>query len=83
MNIKYVIKQCYRGTHYLPEVGDHPGTTMLIGWIILGLVASINKPLEFIVVANAINFLFIFPIYLFGAYDRAVLSDRIVKSKQS
>jgi len=65
-----IIVNTWRGCGYLPFVGSHPGTLHLIALLVLGAVGGgwIG-----VLVMGA----FCLPIYLYGAYDRAVLSDRL------
>jgi hypothetical protein len=72
-----IIRQILRGCGNLPCAGEHPGTTMLLGLIIIGLVAGSKNGFWGVVVGGAVMAIGIGPIYLFGAYDRANLSDHV------
>ncbi len=65
------IKMMVRGMGYLPHVGSHPGTPWLVFFLLIGLAGSLWG-LVFMAAAFG-------PIYLWGAYDRACLNDRLEK----
>jgi hypothetical protein len=72
-----IIQQTIRGCGTLPHVGDHPGTMMLFVFVLIGALAG-SKSSWTGMIGGSIFMLVIFaPIYLFGAYDRANLSDLI------
>ena len=65
-----MIRQMWRGCGYLPHVGEHPGTLILGGLVVIGTIA--------VGWIGAVGMLAMFgPLYLFGAYERANLSDRL------
>jgi hypothetical protein len=63
-----IIKQTWRGIHYLPVVGDHPGTIWVVAFILIGAVAGGWH-------GALIGCVWV-PVYLYGAYERAEYSDR-------
>lgn len=68
--------QALRGMGNLPHVGNHPGTSFMILLLALGATAGFQsggwKGAAFIGLAVPLS---IFPIYAWGAYDRARISD--------
>ena len=70
-------RQTIRGCGNLPHVGEHPGTEMLILFIIMGALAGAKGGLTGAIVGALFMGLFLIPVYLYGAYDRANLSDKI------
>lgn len=71
------LRQMIRGCGTLPHVGEHPGTTPLFGFVALGAIAGAGKGLWAAVGGAVLMAVFIGPIYLYGAYDRANLSDQL------
>lgn len=70
-----IIKLTLRGCRALPFVGPHPGTAALILLCLLGLLAG--------GIVGAIAVLGIFgPVYLYGAYDRAKLSEKCERPRK-
>lgn len=71
-------KQIVRGMGTLPHVGEHPGTRLLLYWIAAGALAGgIKGGFVGILGGAAIMIMGLGPLYLWGAYDRARISDRI------
>lgn len=78
------IRQTIRGIRNLPYVGSHPGTPMLGILVGLGALAGfLRGDFEWIrVLGGALGMLvFFLPMYLYGAYSRANISDRAVKKE--
>lgn len=65
-------KLVWRGCGSLPHVGAHPGTAFLLVMLAAGLLAG---SLGGLAIMGAVCL----PIYLLGAYERAVLSERLSK----
>lgn len=72
-----VIRQIYRGCGTLPHVGEHPGTVFLLMFIIMGAFAGVRGGIWGVLVGAVAMFVFIGPLYFWGAYDRAQLSDKL------
>ena len=68
--------QILRGMGNLPHVGSHPGTSFMILLLVMGMTAGFQsggwKTAVFIGLAVPLS---IFPIYAWGAFDRARISD--------
>jgi len=64
-----MIKQIWRGMHWMPYVGEHPGNVFLMMFIVMGAAAGGFG-------GAAVMLVFFGPIYCYGAYDRAQISDR-------
>jgi hypothetical protein len=80
--MKRIIIQCFRGMGYLPHLGEHPGTIAMIILIIMGFFTGIGRGnILFGVVGALIMIICLGPFYLYGAYDRAQLSDKIEKKE--
>lgn len=71
------LKQMLRGCTTLPHVGEHPGTACLFIFILLGALAGRDGGLAGCLGGAAFMTVFIGPIYLYGAYGRAQVSDEI------
>jgi len=68
--------QCMRGCKTLPHVGEHPGTAWVLLMILACGLAGIERGGAKGFIGGAlIGALFMLPLYLYGAYDRAKLSD--------
>lgn len=76
-----VLRQIARGGTTLPHVGSHPGTGWLFAFILMGAYAGASNGGEWwgALGGAGITALGMVPLYLFGAYDRAQLSDRLVR----
>lgn len=64
------VRQTLRGIGYLPHVGDHPGTFWAAVLPLIGVAAG--GLVGFLVMA-----VICWPLYLYGAHDRAEFSDRL------
>jgi hypothetical protein len=73
-----IIRQIIRGCGTLPHVGEHPGTDTLIVLLVLGMIGGSQKG-GWIggLVGLAGMAIIIGPVYLYGAYGRACLSDEL------
>lgn len=71
------LRQAIRGCGTLPHVGEHPGTLMLIAFLLMGALAGEKGGWRGCIIGAAVMALFIGPIFLWGAYDRANLSDQL------
>ncbi|MEP3665784.1 MAG: hypothetical protein ABJN42_03510 [Roseibium sp.] len=70
--------QIRRGVGRLPHVGAHPGTGLVLVMIaISALVGGREGGLIGVIGGGLIMGLAMGPIYLYGAYDRARLSDKL------
>lgn len=84
MSAKNVIRQIIRGCGYLPHVGEHPGTGMVIGLsLATGAAGASGGGLVGFVCGSGAGAAVFGPMYLYGAYDRANLSDRIASREAS
>lgn len=79
--MKYIIRQCIRGTQNLPGVGEHPGTLWIIVWPLGGAVAGFEHGVTGAAVGVLVFLCLFGPLYLYGAYERAQLSDQIVQRR--
>lgn len=72
-----------RGMGNLPHVGSHPGTGFMLALLAIGIAAGIQsggwKGALFVGVAVPLS---IFPIYAWGAFDRARISDTCNRREQ-
>lgn len=73
-----IIKQCWRGCGWLPHVGAHPGTVIFIGLVLVtGMAGAKGSGSAGFAVASLAGLLVYGPMYLYGAYSRAQLSDSL------
>lgn len=71
-----ILRQTMRGTGTLPHVGNHPGTYYLLLMAGAGAVAGArNGGIAGVFYGAAFMLAVLGPMYLWGAYDRARLSD--------
>jgi hypothetical protein len=73
-----MLKSVIRGCGTLPYVGEHPGTGMVIGLtLITGLAGASKGGLAGFFFGAGLALVIYGPMYFYGAYDRARISDRI------
>jgi hypothetical protein len=62
---------------YLESCGDHPGTALLIAFLLMGGLAGLNKSNDFMGFVKGAAFcsIFIVPLYLNGCYDRGLIDE--------
>jgi hypothetical protein len=63
-----MIRQILRGCGSLPYVGSHPGTFWLGAFTVMGFIAGSWR-------GSGLVLLCLGPLYLYGAYERAIFSD--------
>lgn len=79
-----LIRQIKRGCTNLPYVGEHPGKFMMIMFMFMGGMAGGSKGGSAGMFGGmAIVGLLMLPLFLWGAYDRANLSDRLVEEAKA
>lgn len=71
------IRHVIRGCGYLKHCGDHPGTPFVIALILMGAVAGYKGGWTGALGGAAFMGVFVGPLYLWGAYDRSVLDEKI------
>lgn len=71
-----MIRQIWRGMYWMPYVGEHPGNAGVLIFTMMGAAAGG-------LIGAAVMLVFFGPMYCYGAYDRAQLSDRMSKKAQS
>ena len=71
------IRRTIKGMGYLDSCGDHPGTALLIAFILMGGIAGLNKSNDMMGFAKGAGFMSILigPLYLNGCHDRAVIDE--------
>lgn len=74
-----MFKQIIRGCTDLPYVGEHPGVGTLIMFVIMGGFAGAKGGISGVIGGASLMLVFVLPIFLYGAYDRANESDLLVK----
>lgn len=77
-----LIKQIIRGCGDLPHVGTHPGTGICIMLtIVTGIAASHGESLIGLMAGCVLGAAVYGPMYLYGAYDRANISDSLSRKE--
>ena len=72
-----IIQRTIRGCGYLPTCGEHPGTTFLFVFILMGALAGgTNGGWKGSFFGAGMMTAFVAPLYLMGSYDRAVEEER-------
>ena len=80
--MKQIVAKCWRGCFWLPHVGSHPGTAIVIGLIaITGAAGAQSGGVIGFSAAAAVALLIYGPMYLYGAYSRASISKALEESK--
>jgi hypothetical protein len=72
-----VLRHVIRGCRTLPYVGEHPGTGFVVMLILTGGAAGWKGGLVGILMGAALMAVVMLPMYLWGAYDRSVISERL------
>ncbi len=79
------IKRTIRGMGYLDSCGYHPGTSLLIVFMLMGGLAGVNKTNDvsgFLKGAGLMG-ASIAPIYFIGCHDRALIEEIREKKKDT
>ncbi len=71
------IRHVFRGCGRLRYCGQHPGSGVLVGLILLGGLALSDLGLMGFLMGCLLMAIFFLPIYLAGAYDRSKEEERI------
>lgn len=77
------IKHIVRGCGWLEHCGDHPGTAVLFVFILMGAIAASNGGWRGCIGGAGFMAVGIAPLYLWGAYDRSVLDEKLSKNNQN
>lgn len=78
------LKMALRGTRRLPHVGEHPGTPLMMIMIAIGFLIGLSKgSLSEAMFTASFMAIWIVPLYLYGGYDRARISDRISSAQKT
>lgn len=75
----HMLKQIIRGCTDLPYVGNHPGVGPLVLFVIMGGLAGAKGGIFGAIGGVTLMIVFMLPLFLYGAYDRANESDQMVK----
>lgn len=76
-SLRFIVHQIVRGSGRLPEFGAHPGTGILLGFILMtGCVGAQKGGFSGFVLGCLFAAGIYGPIYAWGCYDRACESDR-------
>jgi hypothetical protein len=76
------IRRTFKGMCYLDSCGYHPGTGVLICFILMGGIAGArNNDVWGFVKGAGIMGGFIAPIYLMGCYDRGKIEEEVTLKK--
>ncbi len=70
------LKMILRGMKNLPHVGRHPGTGAVLILIFMGGMAGISDGIKGALIGAGLMVILFVPIYLWGAYDRARISEK-------
>jgi len=72
------VHRIIKGCGNLPDMGDHPGTGFLFIFILMGGIAGVDRGGWKGFVGGCVFIaVFMVPIYLIGAHDRAVEQERM------
>lgn len=77
------IRRTIKGMGYLDSCGYHPGTGIVIAFLLMGGIATTNKDnyiLSFATGAGIMSVL-IAPLYLSGCYDRGKIEEEVTLKK--
>lgn len=77
------IRHMIRGCGYLEHCGDHPGTSFMAICILMGAYAgAIHGGWAGALGGALFMGAFVGPLYLWGAYDRSVLDERLSHQRE-
>lgn len=71
------IKHIIRGCGWLEHCGEHPGTSILFCFILMGAIAGSHGGWKGSLFGAGAMGTFMTPLYLWGAYDRSVLNEKL------
>jgi hypothetical protein len=73
------IRRTIKGMGYLDSCGDHPGTALLIAFLLMGGLAGLNKSNDIMGFATGAGLMGIVvaPLYLSGSYERGKIEDEM------
>jgi hypothetical protein len=73
------IRRTIKGMGYLDSCGDHPGTALLIAFLLMGGLAGLNKSNDIRGFVSGAGFMgaFVVPLYLSGSYERGKIEDEM------
>lgn len=66
MIIRYILS----GLRNLPGYGPHPGTSILMAFVVLGFASGLRRGLPMGLMGAGVMLVVLGPPYLIGAYDR-------------
>ena len=74
-----IIRRTIKGMGYLDSCGDHPGTALLIAFILMGGIAGLNQSNDMMGFATGAGIMgaFVAPLYLSGCYERGKIEDEM------
>ncbi len=77
------LRHIIRGCGNLPECGEHPGTSVLLIFLLLGFITGLQRG-SFLggLAGLGISALFYVPLYLYGAYNRSVCDEKLSMRKE-
>lgn len=70
------IHHIIRGCGTLPHVGEHPGTVLIIAFVVIGAMAGAKGGWKGALFGAGVMAIVFVPMYLYGAYMRSVESEQ-------
>lgn len=70
------IRHIIRGCGNLPHVGEHPGTLMIVAFLVMGALSGANGGWQGALFGAGVMAVVFVPMYLYGAYMRSVESEQ-------
>jgi prepilin signal peptidase PulO-like enzyme (type II secretory pathway) len=70
------IRHIIRGCGTLPHVGEHPGTVLIVAFIVIGAMAGAKGGWQGALFGAGVMAVVFVPMYLYGAYSRSVESEQ-------
>lgn len=77
MSGRAILRRSLRGCGHMPHVGNHPGTGYVIALIGAGAFAGLRGGWLGAIAGACFVACVMVPMYLYGAYERAKLSEKI------
>jgi prepilin signal peptidase PulO-like enzyme (type II secretory pathway) len=70
------LRHIIRGCGTLPHVGEHPGTLLIVAFLLIGALAGSKGGWQGALLGAGVMAAVFVPMYLYGAYSRSVESEQ-------
>lgn len=73
------LRHIIRGCGTLPHVGEHPGTLLIVAFLLMGALTGAKGGWQGALFGTGVMAIVFVPMYLYGAYSRSVDSEEYEK----